>query len=301
MTMKVAIIGGLGVGVAHVLAASKIESIKHIDVYDINPAIRDFYTRPTIKNEWGTISDKIKNPGIITPIVSDSITKFDYDLIIIATPNDTHLHLLKEAITKSKKVLVEKPMVDINQIRSLNNMLPIIGNCRNKIFCGFEWLYHDEMRHISLTDSGLYYKNKIIKRIKMIIGYAPESVKDDLKFGIIDLGIHLLSILRYKGLKMPTENITVTNVGMLSVCKFNDYDFEIEVGYDESLIGGDCGIVVEFFDNTNLSFDWVPFTKGDLFYKQMKNILFKEPSYQRNLFFKDHINILKQLRLWYHE
>jgi len=301
---KIAIIGGLGVGVAHVLAAVKLKNTIH--VYDINPDIEEFYSKPIIKNGWGTISDEIKNPGNIKTIVGDSLIDSDYDLIVIATPNATHLHWLKESYEKSKKILIEKPMVDFNQIPELKKFIFDVGNSCNRIYCGFEWLYHPKVALLNCLEDCLYYtQGRKVKKISMVHGYPPIGVRNNCMFGIIDLGVHLLGILKHETLNMPTEDFTVNTLIdikisqslYLSQCMLNESDLIVEVGYDEQLNGVDCGIKLFFEDGTIENIAWIPFNFKDLFYRQMDTILNGPTGW--NMCSYEHIEILKQLELWY--
>lgn len=297
--MKIGIIGGLGVGVAHVLAVSKISEVKQIDVYDINPLIENFYSQPIIENSWGMISDYIENPGYINTFISDRLIDEDYDLVVIATPNNFHFDILNDSISKSKKILVEKPMVGLDEIPKLEKLFRDIGNSTNKIYSGFEWLHHDYLIDIEACGNRrLYHNGKRIRKISMVHGYPPKGFENNSKLCIVDLGIHLLSLLQFRRLDLPVKNITVTNTVNLSICRFDDWDFELEVGYDKDKIGEECNIEMSL-DGAHSIFEWIPFEDGDLFYRQMQSILFDSDTV--NLSFKKHIDVLKQLKLWYNK
>ena len=61
----------------------------------------------------------------------------NYDAIVIASPPNTHLSLIKKNINKSKIFLIEKPICEPN-IRTINEFEKIINKHKNKIFlCGY--------------------------------------------------------------------------------------------------------------------------------------------------------------------
>ena len=60
-----------------------------------------------------------------------------YDAIVIASPPDTHLNLIRKNINKSKIFLIEKPICEPNK-KTINQFEKIINTHKNKIFlCGY--------------------------------------------------------------------------------------------------------------------------------------------------------------------
>ena len=60
-----------------------------------------------------------------------------YDAIVIASPPDTHLNLIRKNINKSKIFLIEKPICEPNK-KTINQFDKIINTYKNKIFlCGY--------------------------------------------------------------------------------------------------------------------------------------------------------------------
>ena len=64
-------------------------------------------------------------------------TNINYDAIVIASPPNTHLGLIKKNIDKSKIFLIEKPICEPNK-KTINKFEKIIDKHKNKIFlCGY--------------------------------------------------------------------------------------------------------------------------------------------------------------------
>lgn len=297
--MKIAVVGGLGVGVAHVLAAIQIPNISSIDIYDIDKKIIDFYRNKIIKNSWGIISDSIINPpGLIKCIIGENPLKgVLYDLTIISTPNNTHLDYLKKFLSQSKKILIEKPMVNLDQINELRNILKTVEY--NKIYSGFEWLYHPNINNFSIYGNELKYNNEKVKSISMIHGYPPETEEHLSKFAIKDLGIHLLSLLNYKSFDNKCDMSTLTRLHRdinTSLCYFEDLDLALVVGYSEIYKDKECAIRIDTNTGEIYFINWIPFSMGDLFYRQMYSILYNN---YINLSINQHIEILEKTKVWY--
>ena len=106
---------------------------------------------------------------------TSNIPRFDADAIVIATPAESHFEIAKEAISKGKHVLIEKPMtMDVEEAQELFD-LAVEHNITG--FVNHVHLYSPAWREI---------KNKA-KDIQGIVSYSGGPCKTDPKW---DWGSH---------------------------------------------------------------------------------------------------------------
>ena len=179
---RLVIIGAGGVGKAHAIAALNLGWEISL-VVDTNPKVLYEYKElDTLTNVWGDFRETACYPNDARPTVMTSIQEADSmwascdsnDIIVIATPNDTHASILKyihSRVSSDTKILVEKPyQSDLNA---------------DNIFVSAEWLYHDLLN----TKTPIEY-----------IGFCHNNYDPKIHTDLVsDLGFHLLSIL-YKSI-----------------------------------------------------------------------------------------------------
>ena len=206
--MKIMIIGCMGVGAAHALAAAKlnVSKIALVDrLYDAKTKIlfNKKYYNEIWTNKWGYINDSCKAPTFFNSYCCDEVwgnrnLLKEYDIFIIASPTDTHLSYLGMLLDtfsldelKNKFILCEKPFGTNNKLlkdfsTKYKNKLQ---KCKNNITCGFQWRYYAIPKEITAREPVFLFSH----------GYS--HPKDTNAF--YDLGIHLLSLF---------ENIKIKNV-----------------------------------------------------------------------------------------
>lgn len=100
-----------------------------------------------------------------------------YDLIIISSPPNTHLKLLKKNIRNSNLFMIEKPLCEPN-LKSLNGFEKLVKSHKNKIFlCGYNHrLFPSTQKIIEIIK-----KNKLKKNIHTIEVNFKENTSGFLK------------------------------------------------------------------------------------------------------------------------
>ena len=177
MTHRLTLIGAGGVGKAHAIAALNLGWEIGL-VVDTDPNVLIDYKKDTLVNVWGSFRESASYPNSKRPIVADNINQVniwwetlnEQDVVIIATPNETHNSLVRQIhslVGSNVKILVEKPYQS-------DLVAP-------NVFVSSEWLYHDLIGiKAPIEDLGFCHNN-----------YDP-NIHTDL---VSDLGFHLLSIL----------------------------------------------------------------------------------------------------------
>ncbi len=131
------------------------------------------------------------------------LTDSDIELVCVATPPETHYHIVKEALQAGKHVLVEKPFVtDSSQGQELIALAQQNGLY---LFVDHTFLFHPVIERVNqLIQSGelgdIYYFDS--ERVNL--GLLQQQV--DV---IWDLAVHDLSILAFL---FPDENFEVVSV-----------------------------------------------------------------------------------------
>ena len=164
-----------------------------------------------------SISDKSKSNLIKAkkdfPLINTStdfkklITK-NIDLVVIATPTDTHFKIAKIALEKKKHILVEKPIslstADVLKLKKISK--------KNKklIFVDYPFLFSGSINYIKKI-----IENKKYGKLLEIESYREQApIRKDVNV-VWDLAVHDISILSYllkqnpknmKSLKINTVN-----------------------------------------------------------------------------------------------
>ena len=114
------------------MANASLKLKKKVFVTDKNPKAIFRMKNHIFPKRYGKWDNRI---GIIN--FNNVFKQKEFDLIIIGTPQNTHLSLFKQVYLniKYKKILIEKPISNFENIE-INNFLAK-NNKRNNIFCGY--------------------------------------------------------------------------------------------------------------------------------------------------------------------
>ncbi len=149
--LKVAIIGGLGVGMAHAIACSRLGyNVSAIVDTNIGEAYKR-YCKGEWENIWGPYHEKFENA--YTPTIMSELEnlflfgnedKF-YDLIIISTPTNTHISILSRLLAFPNRfghIMCEKPLS--HECEGVEGLIRQFGMdfLNEKVSVGYKWLYH---------------------------------------------------------------------------------------------------------------------------------------------------------------
>ena len=107
----------------------------------------------------------------------ENLDNDNYDLIIISSPPNTHLKLLKKNIKNSNLFMIEKPLCEPN-LKSINEFEKLVEMHKNKIFlCGYNHrLFPSTQKIIEIIK-----KNKLRKNIHTIEVNFKENTSGFLK------------------------------------------------------------------------------------------------------------------------
>ncbi len=226
--MNIGIIGCGSIANAHINALHKIDNINKINIFDI-----DFNKVIDFANKFTNV---IPNKSMET-VVQDS------DGIIITTPNNTHLDVLKRVLSiKNIPVLCEKPLassideaIEFKQIApkfsciGLNYRFNIIidtllSTITNKELGKF--LFVD----LSFNKNSSFTKKEITWRDQENQGYSSGA------FG--DLSSHLLDLVSYmtkSNIKQSSVKVAIgTKVSSRNNIKLNNDDYSIATGLTQN-------------------------------------------------------------------
>jgi len=114
----------------------------------------------------------------------------DIDLVVVATPTDSHFTIVKSALNKKKHVMCEKPLS--LKLQKVNQLIKLSKKNKRFLFVDYPFIYSESVDYIKRV-----FKNK--KLGKPLIY---ESIREKAPYRkdtnvIWDLGIHDLSILQY--------------------------------------------------------------------------------------------------------
>jgi scyllo-inositol 2-dehydrogenase (NADP+) len=119
-SLKVAVIGyGMAAKVFHTPLISSVDGLRLSHIVSSKPDV--------VKQEWpnttvlATPADAFSSPGI--------------DLIVVATPNDSHFDLAQRALTAGKHVVVDKPFTT-TVAEAVE--LAALAKKSGRVLCGFQ-------------------------------------------------------------------------------------------------------------------------------------------------------------------
>ncbi|MBF0104885.1 MAG: Gfo/Idh/MocA family oxidoreductase [Deltaproteobacteria bacterium] len=226
--MNIGVVGCGSIATAHVRALQEIENVKNIYVFDIDSA-----KAMALSNQFGKVGVNIS--------IKDMISKVDG--IIIATPNNTHLPILKEIISiKPIPILCEKPLAsslpDAREIQKLAPPLSCVGfNYRfnhavNKIF---EVSNSRKLGNLIFADIGFNKNSAITKRT---VSWRDLANQQNSSGAFGDLSSHLFDLVsHFSKSPIDKERLKVslgTKVKYREGVKLCNDDHSIATGVTES-------------------------------------------------------------------
>ncbi len=154
----------------------------------------------------------IKDRFPATELTSDSkaLIEGEADIIVIATPVDTHYKLAKKALEEGKHIWVEKPFT--STVAEAEELIEIAEKKNLKIFVDHTFIYNGAVRKIKeLVEGGelgniLYFDSERIN-----LGLFQRDINV-----VWDLAPHDLSIMNY-----ILSNHTITAVSANGIANFN--------------------------------------------------------------------------------
>jgi predicted dehydrogenase len=133
------------------------------------------------------------------------VLREDLDLVVIATPPETHYELAKLAIEQGKNVLVEKPFT--TSIKDAEELIELSKKKRVRIFVDHTFVFNPCVRKIKeIMQSG---------ELGEIIYFDSERVRAPYRTGvdvIWDLAVHDFSILLYFGYDIEIRDVLATKL-----------------------------------------------------------------------------------------
>lgn len=286
---KIAIIGCNGVGAAHACAALRLgHTITHVFDTDVEEA-KQRYLGESVVNQWGSISESAVFPSADRPKVgsvenlhralsTDHLdTEFDPDLLIISTPNNSHLYYT-DLVVKSKvwqagfvgQMLIEKPsMLGSEKANDL-----FTNNIGHRVHIGYEMVYHSKIPTLKiLTDRNA----KVLRSIQVGHDQFPDSWSiDDV---VLDMMPHAVSVFQYllrnHGRSLPIKPGAYKSALHMYGSSTRPIELETRRGYP--LEGIEASMAVNL-RHTTVPLAW----EGDLFDRQMAAILSREGRLSRS-------------------
>lgn len=276
---SIGIIGGLGIGKAHALAA--IRNGYHVQFICDNQDTSTVYKQPEWINSWATFTEKVTAPDILPDLITpydlvDYLKNTSIDLVVIATPDRLHsvyLELLN-LINFQGKILCEKPLSPRVGIEWLPNII-------NNTFISHEW---------ACSQAVLMEVESNISQLAHFHNYPPSNGQTVLD----DLGSHIIYtyLLGYK-VRGEVANpkdfnfIMIENKPDLAIfnidktrfcCGYNLFKQGIPTvfGYSTVCDPMDLEVIVN-----NEGLGWA--TNSDLLDLQMKNIINNNVKYLATL------------------
>lgn len=261
---RIGIVGGLGVGKAHAIAALNLGHTLSF-VVDVDPKASEVYSRSVLVNQWGSFYEEAvleRQVPVYKTLTGAMMSTWNApDLIIIATPDSTHDLLVRQAVQcfPESRVLCEKPYKS-----------DVIDD---RVLVSAEWIYHSKLAgvHDPITALAMYHNNMPTdgSQWNHVIKY--------------DLGFHLMSIIGWQrgfDVAAKVDHAATTPVnwgGEVQVLGFDDV-IEVAAMYNPNaagvteLIGAplieDAEIIVRHGDTTTY-LDW----EAPLFERQISSVL----------------------------
>lgn len=152
MTIRYGIIGTGMMGSEHILSLRALEDVRIEAVVEVNSQARDL-----ARAMLGSDANNAKFFNSVDELVESSLC----DAVVIATPNNTHIEILRDLLGKDLHILVEKPLVttieDLREVKELSK-------AHQKIFwIGLEYRFIPAVNYsLNLVEKGLPGKIKMI-------------------------------------------------------------------------------------------------------------------------------------------
>ena len=227
------IIGALGVGAAHAIAAKRLgANVVFVDVEEALDKVLDKYAKHVWSNEWGPIKESVHNESGQCTVYSINqflnLPNLKKPYIVIASPTDTHFSIASECISNfpDARIIIEKPVTtSIKDYEALERQ--IIYSGIEQVHMGSQYLH-----------SGLQISDCISGELELIYVHGHAHSMDN---PILDLLPHLLYMTNLDSPKITyvdkEENLgrLIYRIGIKDDFDMVKYNFI--VGYDENLCG----------------------------------------------------------------
>lgn len=226
--MNVCIVGALGVGRAHAIAAVNCGSTVLAIVDPQVEACIDAYCRGEVVNQWADIREAAILPP---PTVTDTLASLPVkmrdaiDLFIIAAPDEHHAALTSEVLRLTDaKVLVEKPAWHVLDVVAPHDYSCVMVSC--------EWRYHKDIDAFRKARHFTYHN-----AIDLLSPSQQARAKSDPAYAIRDLGSHLLLMndlplesmsLCYSGRRLRINNGPSFTVGFTNQYQLSGDEIQLD-------------------------------------------------------------------------
>ena len=158
------------------------------------------------KSKHNLIKAKKDFPFIKTSNDFKELITNNVDLVVIATPTDTHFRIAKFALEMKKHILVEKP-ISLSK-KDVLNLEKISKKNKKEIFIDYPFIFSGSINYIKK----IIYNNKF-GRLLEIESYREQApVRKDVNV-VWDLAVHDLSILFYllKSNPIKSKSLKINN------------------------------------------------------------------------------------------
>jgi predicted dehydrogenase len=175
--------------------------------------VRNFYNHQNVTVEiiCDIDEEKIRKQLIQYPGIKKwtkdfrDVLKEDLDLVVIATPPETHYQLAKLAIENCKNVFVEKPFT--TSVKDAEELIDLAKKRNVKIFVDHTFVFNPCVRKIK----EIIFKGELGE----IVYFDSERIRAPYRTGvdvIWDLAVHDFSILLYFGYEIDIKDVLATKL-----------------------------------------------------------------------------------------
>jgi predicted dehydrogenase len=191
--IKVGVIGLGKMGMLHLKICKLIEDVKVVAVSDVSKERLRWAKRLGVKQLFSNYEDLLKHA--------------DVDAVIVATPNFTHLHVIRAAAEANKDIFVEKPLA--RSVAECKIIADIIKKSGIKLMVGHNYRFFDSVKRVREE----YEKGAIgdveIATLELVINgpFAPSLEptpvpewyfdKESIGMGCLDSGYHLIDLFQW--------------------------------------------------------------------------------------------------------
>lgn len=189
--------------------------------------------------------DQVKPNSISVPFINNinDMSSVDLDLLVVATPTDTHLEVIKQFMYKNntKMLLVEKPCsISINQIRELVDLFA--ERSETQVFINYHRNYNRKFRDSysnerlgSLQSGVVHYSNGAVNNASHALALILpilESIS-----GVYVIGGSLLK--SHLDFDFSIENVFGSRVVFLATNENLYSNFRIELDFENGVVSYD--------------------------------------------------------------
>jgi len=261
--VKVAIIGTGSISNFHMLGYKNLENVEVIAACDIN------------KKRAEDFAEKYNIPNVFTDY-NEMLKMEEIDAVSVTTWNNIHASASIAALKAGKHVFCEKPLA-LNAVQA-QEMVDAAKKSDKILMVGFVRRFGDNTKALKdFIDNGdlgkIYYaKTGCLRKWGNPGGWFSDKKRSG-GGPVIDLGVHIIDLVRYLAGKPKAVAVTASTFshigmkpGVKGISKYNSAD------YDEFNDVEDCAAALIKFDNDMTLFfetSWVQNIKDDLLYLEI--------------------------------